>query len=419
MVLASGTDYARFAEALKLVGLELDAAGRLKEEKSAAEEGSDGQRARARVLASQGQRQFRQKAIELLEGLAKKRALSPDDQYVLALLYDAEGKADRAREKLQELAQLPTHTPQYLAQYAMTLIARRKEDADLDEAERMIGWLAKLEKDREVGPNEYASVELRARLLEARGKGKEAEKLLRAHAGRARAKPEEVLLVLASLTRQKRYAESFALCERVWKEGKCKPEAIGGVSVALLRVIPDLTDAQAEQVEQHLLSAIEANPKSTVLLMHLSDLYDKRGEFAKAEETYRAVLAKEPNNVVALNNLAWMLATRGGDATEALRHINTAVSGMGRRADLLDTRGLVYLALKQHEKALADLAEAASDAPTPTRLFHLARAQHETRRPHEAIRTLREAKKKGLDLSKIHPIERDECRKLLAEYSLR
>ena len=114
-------------------------------------------------------------------------------------------------------------------------------------------------------------------------------------------------------------------------------------------------------------------------MLHLSDLYDQRGRWEDAETMYREVLRpeNEPKNIVALNNLAWLLAQRSSDqekVREALAKIESAVNGIGRRADLLDTRGLVYLKLGQEAAALADFREAAADMPTPAHLFHLARA---------------------------------------------
>jgi tetratricopeptide (TPR) repeat protein len=344
--------------------------------------------------------------------------MTPEDQYVLALLYQTEGEEVKARSKLQELVQPTPGTPQYLAQYALSLLLSKKLPGDLDEAEKVIDRLAKLEKDHEVAPNTYASVEMRVRLLEARGKGDEALARIRKHVKRPGAKPDEMLLVLASLTRLKRYREALKECERAWKAKKCSPEAVGGVTVALLRVMKP-TDAQVKRVEGYLTKAIEAHPQSTVLLMHLCDLHDQRGRYDDAVATYRKVLAQEPNNVVALNNLAWLLAQRSGDASEAMQYITTAVSGLGRRADLLDTRGLVHMALKQPDKAVADLKEATTDAPTPTRLFHLARAHHEARDRANARRVLRQAKERGLEVATVHPVEQETCRQLLVEYGIR
>jgi Tfp pilus assembly protein PilF len=419
-VLAGGTDFVRFKEALGLVGLKLEDDGRLAREDGATEENTEVLRTRARVLASQGQRQFRRRAIELYEDLAAKNVLTPDDKLVLAMLHDADGNAVKARQGLRELAQTLSHNPQYLAQFAMMLIVQHKQPGELAEADKLIRKLEKLEKDRGVEPNTFASVELRARLLEADLKGRESEELLREHAARKGARPEEILLVLGSLGRQKRFDRALTICEEVWKgeHGKVAPELIGGVSVALLRVMKEIKDSQVARVEEHLKKAIAEKPESTVLKMHLADLYDRRGRYAEAEAQYREVLKIEKNNVVALNNLAWMIAVRDGDAEEALRHINKAVNGIGRRPDLLDTRGLVNLRRKETEKAIADLKEAAAEAPTPTRLFHLAQAHHLAKQPTAARQALRQAKERGLEVATLHPVEQQACKELLEEYDI-
>jgi Tfp pilus assembly protein PilF len=414
-VLASGTDYQCFQDALKLVGLALDENGQLRRE-TARDDSTESQRAKARVLATQTQRQFRLRAIELLENLARSQALTPDDQFILALLYDAEGSWAKSREQLRSLVLTQTQTPQYLAQYAQGLI-RQRQDSDLAEAERWTNRLAELEKQRDLPPNSYASVELRAQLLEAREEGDKAVSLLRAHVQRPGAKPEEILLVLASLARQKRYGDAYTLCEQGWDKKECSREAMGGVSVGLLRAMKP-TDAQVLRVENRLKEAIRNNPNSTVLLMHLADLFDMRGRYAEAEAQYRLVLEKEKGNIVALNNLAWLLALRSGNGDEAMTLINTAVKGLGHRPDLLDTRGLVHLALGQTDKALADFKEATSDTPTPTRLFHLARAHNLAKDRDNAVKVLRLAKERGLSPSALHPVEQESCRQLLAELKL-
>ena len=176
------------------------------------------------------------------------------------------------------------------------------------------------------------------------------------------------------------------------------PEAIGAVSVGLLRLM-NPTDAQVETIEAKLVEALVAKPKATVSRLHLADLYDRRGKYDKAAEQYRNVLEREPNNIVALNNLAWLLAQGNKANSEALDYINKAINGMGRRPDLLDTRGMVHLAGKETAKARLDLEEATAEAATPARLYHLARILHEERNTTRARTTLREAKDKGLQAS--------------------
>jgi predicted Zn-dependent protease len=414
VVLSANGDHQRFRRALDLIGLQLDDNGQLAREKETlTAESTDARRARARVLATRGQRQFRDRAIELLEDLGRRQALTPDDRFVLALLYEAAGAGNKAHDQLRDLVLTQTQTPQYLGHYAQALLRRR----DFDQAAAWIDRLETLERQREAAPNTFGAVELRARLFEAKGEGSRALDLLRTHTRRKGASPDDVLLVVASLGRQKLFPEALTLCEVSW--GRCRPEQVGAASVALLRAMR-ATDEQCRRIQGRLQSAIDAQAAggrepSPALLMHLADLHDQLGHYRDSEELYRRILRGDPNNLVALNNLAWLLVVRAGKADEALPLITTAVNGNGRRPDLLDTRGLVYLALGRTDQAVADLKEATAEAPTATRLFHLARAHWKASDRDAAVKALRQAKELGLETGALHPIEQQACRELQTE----
>lgn len=426
LVLASGTDYGRFREAFGLVALKLDDNGKLvRDAERERAESSDNRRFQARVLASQaGHRQFRQRARELLEELERSRALPPDDRFILAMLYESENEWTRAKPILTELAGQKEPAPRHLAYYVQTLI----EHKELREAAKQMERLETLEEQRGSEPNAFAAVELRARLLEETRQGDKAIKILEDHIHRKKAHPDEVLLVLNSMRRQKKFAQTYERCVQAWKEKKCTPEVIGGASVAVLRGMQaNDTPASHEQVvaiEQHLHQAIEANPHSVVLMLHLAELYDQRGRWDDAEDMYRRVLQpeNEPKNIVALNNLAWLLAQRSTDPQkhqEALLRIEAAVAGIGRRADLLDTRGLVYMKLGQTASALADFREAAADLPSPAHLFHLARAHYKSSDKTNASKVLKLAQDQGLQASLLHPSEQSEYQKMVIELRVR
>jgi tetratricopeptide (TPR) repeat protein len=189
------------------------------------------------------------------------------------------------------------------------------------------------------------------------------------------------------------------------------------VSVGLLGTMK-ASDIQVRKVEQMLLAARKEKPRSVVLLMHLADLYDKRGRYDDSAKVYQQVLKEEPKNVVALNNLAWLMAVRDVNAQKALEYINEAIKGMGQRGDLLDTRATVYLALKETDKALADLREAVADSATPGRLFHLALAQDRKGNDSEAAQTLQRARARGLKFALLHPAESEDARRLLTKYGV-
>jgi Tfp pilus assembly protein PilF len=419
LVLASGTDYGRFREAMDLVGLRLDANGQLvRDAERERNDSTETRRFQARVLASQGgHRLFRRRAVELLEALESTKALRPDDRFILAMLYEAEGSWLKAKNILHQLAQPREPAPRHLAYYVQTLI----EHNELDEAEKMADKLEELEHQRASEENAFAAVELRARLLEVQDKGDAALKRLEKLIQRPKAQAEEVLLLLNSLRRQKKFAEAFERCARTWAEKKCKPEVIGGASVAVLRNMQNAgTPASREQIlliENHLKKAIEADPKSVVLMLHLAELYDQRGDWDQAEQMYRQVLRpeNEPKNIVALNNLAWLLAQRSRDDAkkqEALERIETAINGIGRRADLIDTRGLVNLKLGKDSAALADFREAAADMPTPAHLFHLASIHAKMRDKTSAFKIFKQAQEQGLQASVLHPVEHEDFQRL-------
>src|SRR5262249_12287438 len=254
-----------------------------------------------------------------------------------------------------------------------------------------------LEKQSDVGPNRYGSVDLRVQLLEKQNKPDEALRLMRAHFAK---KPEEVFLLITTLCRQKKFSDAYELCEKQWAEGKHQPELLGAPSVGVLQVWKDASDAQVRAVEKHLekavAKAVEEKKSTALLRLQLSQMHDKRGQYDQSVEQLRKVLEEQPNNVVALNNLAWMLATRSGEAEKALAHVEKAIAGMGRRADLLDTRAMVRLALKEPGKAVEDLKEALEEGATASRLFRLARAHHENRETDKARAALQKAKAKGL-----------------------
>src|SRR5262249_41886438 len=128
---------------------------------------------------------------------------------------------------------------------------------------------------------------------------------------------------------------------------------------------------------------------------------------AKAWVGFELALKKEPRNVVALNNQAWLLATDPQTAEKAMDLITRATRGRGLTGDLLDTRARVRITLKEFKKAEEDLAEAISHDPSPLRWFHVAVLRMNQTKPakEEAAKAFAEAKRRGLTERMIHPAD--------------
>ncbi len=78
-------------------------------------------------------------------------------------------------------------------------------------------------------------------------------------------------------------------------------------------------------------------PQAAYAQMQLALLYEKDQKFDLAIERYRRVIERQPRNGVALNNLAYSLATRQNAAAEALPLAERAVSTGPQNPAYLDT----------------------------------------------------------------------------------
>jgi putative PEP-CTERM system TPR-repeat lipoprotein len=108
------------------------------------------------------------------------------------------------------------------------------------------------------------------------------------------------------------------------------------------------------------------NPKDAVFLFYQGDMAMARGDFAAAEARYRSVLQLQPNNALALNNVAWMLARQGKPG--GLPLAEKANSLLPDRAPLLDTLALALEADNQLPKAIEAQARAIRLEPSDSGL---------------------------------------------------
>jgi Flp pilus assembly protein TadD len=93
-------------------------------------------------------------------------------------------------------------------------------------------------------------------------------------------------------------------------------------------------------------------------LIQLSSVQDRAGKDEAAEKTLRELLAREPDNSTALNNLGYFLVERGSRYQEALRLIEQAVSIDPLNGSFLDSLGWVNYRLGKIDKAREQLEKA-------------------------------------------------------------
>jgi tetratricopeptide (TPR) repeat protein len=386
----------------------------------------DDRRARAEVLALQPLRSQRRRAIQILEQIAEDEFLTASDLYLLGQLYDADGDWSRSRAYLQKLMTTNDGSPlysKYILYYTHALLRHGQA------AEAQI-WLGRLEQRQ---PDSPGTIELKARVLAAQNRGEEAAKLLMAFCehkdsqvaataalleelGQVKSAevlyrrfvslpgpPEQVLALVTFLARQRRLVEALEICERAWQT--CPPETVGNASVVMLyATTPER--AQFQRVERWITTAIERNPGSISLRFDLANLMSLEERHSDAEAIYRQMIERKEGSTAPLNNLAWLLAIRGGKTEEALTCIERARAIDGSTPNLLDTRALVLLALDRSSDAIKDLEDASAVAPSAILYVHLAAARLRAGDRTKAAETLQAARVTGLHAETLHPLER-------------
>src|SRR4029434_8225094 len=112
---------------------------------------------------------------------------------------------------------------------------------------------------------------------------------------------------------------------------------------------------------------------------------DQRKNYDAAVESYRKALEKDPNTIIAANNLAWLYAVTGkGNLDEAVRLAQGVVQRNPNVAGFIDTLGWVYYKKNLHTAAVEQLRKAvslneaqareANGAPSAAYHYHLGMA---------------------------------------------
>ena len=404
---------------------------------------------KAVVLANDLTGRHRQEAITSLENLiAAHRNASPQIQFTLAELYRDDGNWREYRLRMDKLLKAYRDVPRYVASYASALT----EKGDYAAAELLATELAKL------APNSFQTMAVRAELAFQQRQYERARRLVREYldsptttasekdkrrtivagvldgfAKRLRvdgepswanmfskeaydvyrkyieSKPGSELLMASFLARQERLNESIDLIEALWETSN--PDS---VARACFEVIDGkgASPQQVERVARILQKMAKRDPNALVVQIAIGVLRNQQGRFAEAEEIYREILRRAPDNPTALNNLAVMLARHGEKLKEAAQLIDRAIKQAGPTDDLLDSRAVVRLALDRPEDALDDLQRAIAERPTAMRFFHQAEAFHASGQRKEAISAFKRAMSMGLKEEHLQGVERSKFKRL-------
>jgi tetratricopeptide (TPR) repeat protein len=119
----------------------------------------------------------------------------------------------------------------------------------------------------------------------------------------------------------------------------------------------------------------DADPKNVSAFLNQALICDALGKKKEGIESYNKVLAIDPDNALALNNLAMMTAEGGANLDQAMTWAERAKKRAPDNADISDTLGYVYFRKNLNGEALRIFRQISQDHPqNPTFHLHLAMA---------------------------------------------
>jgi tetratricopeptide (TPR) repeat protein len=160
---------------------------------------------------------------------------------------------------------------------------------------------------------------------------------------------------------------------------------------------------------------VNKKPNDLKAAFMLAQLNQSQGNFKDAKKVYVYIMERDPKNVLAANNLAWILADSGSptDLTEALRLAQIAKEKFPEDPRIADTLGYVYLKKGLVQNSLGQFQLALEKMPKePTINSHMAMALVQLSRKPEARRYAEAALG-----SKAPFAERDQTQDLLRKIS--
>jgi tetratricopeptide (TPR) repeat protein len=172
-----------------------------------------------------------------------------------------------------------------------------------------------------------------------------------------------------------------------------------------------LQKGNLSQATEALTTAIRLDPKLTAAHYALGSVYERAKDTDKAIAAYRKALALNPKSAAALNNLAYLQASRGENLAEALTFAQTALELAPQSPLIMDTVGFVHYQRKEYAKAEPVLKKAADlGAKIAPIHYHLGMTYYRLGKKEDAVASL----KRSLQLDERFP-EAAEARKVLKD----
>ena len=344
-----------------------------------------------------------------LQGLSH----APDDKSLLLL----KAKAEAARSPVLAIPTLMVLNERdpgdvdTAIRLADAYIAGGRESSAIEVLEKLVASCG--ENDRK-----QASIALAARLYDGNTSRarEEFDKLYAEH-------PDEGQVIIAETGALIESGEFEFLEERVRLWSERNPEDKHTILVVAGKLAADEKEVPRNVAEKLLRGVLQRDADCASAMQMLAMLLQSEGRTAESAKVYGRILEAERDNVVVINNLAWILCEAEHRYAQALELAREGLQKAPDYTDLIDTCGVIHYRLGEHQQAVQNLNRCVKMYPENSQSlvasrFHLARALAALGEKREAIENLTislNMHDKVGGLSQGEVVEADSLRRALME----
>jgi tetratricopeptide (TPR) repeat protein len=186
-----------------------------------------------------------------------------------------------------------------------------------------------------------------------------------------------VLLAEARLLKDDKLWSQIIQKTKHWYE-KHQQDTVTPITIA--RDLALIKDSRAKDAAEDILRTILASDSGCIDAMKtLGMLLHTAGRSAEAVILYQRILKVQPDNLIVINNLAWIMCEEHGRYQQALELTQSGLEKTPDYVDLIDTRGVIYYRLGEFNKAVQDFTRCIELYPAEVpsvvaSYYHLGRA---------------------------------------------
>jgi tetratricopeptide (TPR) repeat protein len=174
------------------------------------------------------------------------------------------------------------------------------------------------------------------------------------------------------------------------------PEDVETPHVIAMTIAATKDSAPMKAAENILRMVLKDHSDSAQIVRTLAVLMQAAGRSEEAAAFYRRVLEIQTDDVVVMNNLAWIICEEQGKHQEALEIAQKALKIAPNYIDLIDTRGVAYYRMGKFDEAIQDFSDCIrlypdERAAVTVAYFHLGRTYTRLKEADKAAENLKKA----------------------------